>query len=78
MLKDFPDLPLAVLESDENKTKLKEALEEAFQNDPIAYYDKYIHSRRGNIDDSYDDLDLANESPAEVAARFDADMRGDE
>ncbi len=77
MAKGFPDLPLAVLQSDENRAKLKDALDELYQKDPVAFYDKYMHSRRGNIDDGYDDLDQATESPAEVAARMDADMRSD-
>ncbi len=75
-MKDFPDIPLAVLESDANRKILKEALEGAFKADPVAYYDKYVHSRRGTLDESYDEMDMAVESPAEVAARMDADMRG--
>ena len=77
MLKDFPDMPLTVLESKKNRATLLAALEAAFQDNPVTFYDKYMHSRRGNIDDTYDDLDLADESPAETAARMDAEMRGD-
>ena len=77
MLKDFPDLPLAVLETDDNRAKLQEALAAAFAADKVAFYDKYIHARRGVINDSYDDLDLSDESPAESAVRMDAEMRGD-
>ncbi len=72
---DFEDLPLLVLNDEGHREELLMALGELFHKDPPAFYDFYIHSRRGRLDNSFTDLDLADRSPAEEAAFLDQMMR---
>ncbi len=75
IVNDFEDLPLAVLNEEGHRAELLLALAEAFHANPVGFYDKYIHSRRGRIDSTFADLDLADRSPAEEAAYLDQMMR---